>query len=272
LLVTDFGYADVTSVVWEKLDVIDGDTEYVTGDFKVPPPVEHQHISGAVTGEQLLANNLQANSDYQLALQLSRETEQSAATPPPPPAAAAGSATNKRQQREQNDIELAKQASLLEHRQRQQLLQACNIVDIPPEPSATAETTASSTSQTQQQLSLDSNNTGAAAPAPAADVPTVPKATPPTVAVGIPATNLSQEERDMMLAMQLQRQEEQQRLAAMSAGDDDDASRQLALTLQKQERARQQQYTSRPAPPPGRHPTAPGAKAGSGKDAGCIIS
>ena len=31
LLVTDFGYADVASVVWEKLDVIDGDTEYVTG-------------------------------------------------------------------------------------------------------------------------------------------------------------------------------------------------------------------------------------------------
>jgi hypothetical protein len=236
LLVTDFGYADVTSVVWEKLDVIDGDTEYVTGDFKVPPPVEHQHISGAVTGEQLIANNLQANSDYQLALQLSRETEQSAATPPPA-AAAAGGATNKRQ-RVQNDIELAKQASLLEHQQQQQLLQAGNIVNIPPEPSATAETTASSTSQTQQeQLSLDSNNTGAAAPAPAADVPTVLKATP-TVAVGTPATNLSQEERDMMLAMQLQRQEEQQRLAAMSAGDDDDALRQLALTLQKQERAR----------------------------------
>jgi ubiquitin carboxyl-terminal hydrolase MINDY-1/2 len=43
LLVTDFGYADVASVVWEKLDVIDGDTEYVDGKFKVPPPVEHTY-------------------------------------------------------------------------------------------------------------------------------------------------------------------------------------------------------------------------------------
>jgi MINDY deubiquitinase len=33
LLVTDMGYADVPGVMWEKLDVIDGDTEYMTALF-----------------------------------------------------------------------------------------------------------------------------------------------------------------------------------------------------------------------------------------------
>jgi len=75
LLVTDFGYADVNSVVWEKLDVIDGDTEYVNAEFKVPPPIKH-HLAGVATGEQLVANNAQSDVDYQLALQLSREPSQ----------------------------------------------------------------------------------------------------------------------------------------------------------------------------------------------------
>ena len=59
LLVTDFGYADVKDVVWEKLDVIDGDTEYVTGEFKVPQVMKY-HVSGVATGEQLVANNAQS--------------------------------------------------------------------------------------------------------------------------------------------------------------------------------------------------------------------
>ena len=33
LLITDLGYARESSVVWEKLDQIDGDTEYVDSDF-----------------------------------------------------------------------------------------------------------------------------------------------------------------------------------------------------------------------------------------------
>lgn len=109
LLVTDFGYADVSDVVWEKLDVIDGDTEYVTGAFKVPPAIEY-HASGAATGEQLVASNAQSQADYHLALQLSREAGN-------PPAAAApktkGTAA-------QSDLERAKQASLLEFQREQQ--------------------------------------------------------------------------------------------------------------------------------------------------------
>lgn len=76
LLVTDFGYANVNDVVWEKLDVIDGDTEYVTGEFKVPPAIKY-HSSAVATGEQLVANSAQSQADYHLALQLSRDTAKS---------------------------------------------------------------------------------------------------------------------------------------------------------------------------------------------------
>ena len=82
LLVTDLGYATVDCVVWEKLDVIDGDTEYVSSTFQPPPPMKDMiaaqggvgGVGGALTGEQLVANNAQSQADYQLALQLSRES------------------------------------------------------------------------------------------------------------------------------------------------------------------------------------------------------
>ncbi|KAL3936046.1 MAG: hypothetical protein SGBAC_008559, partial [Bacillariaceae sp.] len=72
LLVTDIGYAS-HDIVWEKLDVIDGDTEFVTQDFQAPPPVashhEASHTRNAANGEQvLLPNDLQSQADYQLAL------------------------------------------------------------------------------------------------------------------------------------------------------------------------------------------------------------
>jgi hypothetical protein len=73
LLVTDLGYANV-DIVWEKLDVIDGDTEYMTANFLPPPPLRELMASGgAATGEQLVANSAQSQSDYHLALQLSQE-------------------------------------------------------------------------------------------------------------------------------------------------------------------------------------------------------
>jgi hypothetical protein len=74
LLVTDIGYASVGNIVWEKLDVIDGDTEYVGQEFKPPPAMTNNLVSNTATGEQLLANKLQSQADYQLALQLSQET------------------------------------------------------------------------------------------------------------------------------------------------------------------------------------------------------
>lgn len=72
------GYANVPNVVWEKIDVIDGDTEYVDAGFSRPAPhaelsATHQSNAGGynLDPEQLLAQRGQSEADYQLALQLS---------------------------------------------------------------------------------------------------------------------------------------------------------------------------------------------------------
>jgi len=56
LLVTDVGYLKESTVVWEKLDKTDGDTEYVTSDFGPLP---------TTTGDEM-----SIDSDYLLALQM----------------------------------------------------------------------------------------------------------------------------------------------------------------------------------------------------------
>ncbi|CAB9501228.1 terminal hydrolase MINDY-2 [Seminavis robusta] len=77
LLVTDLGYANVPNVVWEKLDVIDGDTEYVDAGFSRPAPQAELSAAGQrdaacnLDPEQLLAQRGQSEADYQLALQMS---------------------------------------------------------------------------------------------------------------------------------------------------------------------------------------------------------
>mmetsp|Transcript_9469 Transcript_9469/g.14279 ORF Transcript_9469/g.14279 Transcript_9469/m.14279 type:complete len:578 (+) Transcript_9469:85-1818(+) len=74
LLVTDLGYANVREVVWEKLDEINGDTEYADQDFvKTQPRANVNAASGpSLSPEQLLAQSSTAEADFQLALQLSR--------------------------------------------------------------------------------------------------------------------------------------------------------------------------------------------------------
>mmetsp|Transcript_21883 Transcript_21883/g.36140 ORF Transcript_21883/g.36140 Transcript_21883/m.36140 type:complete len:538 (-) Transcript_21883:69-1682(-) len=71
LLVTDLGYACVPEIMWEKLDTIDGDTEYMNPSFAksslqsdlLPPPSE-------ASPERLLAHQGQNEADFQLALQM----------------------------------------------------------------------------------------------------------------------------------------------------------------------------------------------------------
>ena len=85
LLVTDLGYANVPNIVWEKLDVIDGDTEYVNSQFLRNGEQGSGGDGGIVTSgptltpEQLMAQSGQKESDYQLALHLSRQTDAAAA-------------------------------------------------------------------------------------------------------------------------------------------------------------------------------------------------
>ncbi len=74
LLVTDLGYANTPEIVWEKLDNIDGDTEYCNEFFEKPAPrAELKPGPGpTIAPELLLAQRSQAESDYQLALAMSK--------------------------------------------------------------------------------------------------------------------------------------------------------------------------------------------------------
>jgi hypothetical protein len=80
LLVTDLGYANTPSIVWEKLDVVDGDTEFCNSQFAVSRVGSGAGVSGhppqsgsTLTPEQLMAASTQNDVDYQLALRLSME-------------------------------------------------------------------------------------------------------------------------------------------------------------------------------------------------------
>ncbi|KAL7542050.1 hypothetical protein ACHAXR_012352 [Thalassiosira sp. AJA248-18] len=74
LLVTDLGYANTPEIVWEKLDNINGDTEYANEMFAKPAPREELKSAAgpAIAPELLLAQRSQAESDYQLALAMSK--------------------------------------------------------------------------------------------------------------------------------------------------------------------------------------------------------
>ena len=76
LLITDLGYQNVPEVMWEKLDDISGDTEYADQDFvKTKPRADLASAGGllpSLSPEQMLAQSSINETDFQLALQLSR--------------------------------------------------------------------------------------------------------------------------------------------------------------------------------------------------------
>ncbi|KAL7527280.1 hypothetical protein ACHAWF_002119 [Thalassiosira exigua] len=76
LLVTDLGYANTPEIVWEKLDNIDGNTEHANEFFAKPTPrAELKPAAGpTIAPELLLAQRSQAESDFQLALAMSKGT------------------------------------------------------------------------------------------------------------------------------------------------------------------------------------------------------
>lgn len=75
LLVTDLGYATVDDVVWEKLDAIDGNTDFFNAFFFKPEPRDDflMDNGSSLTPEQMVAQRGQSERDYELALQLSSE-------------------------------------------------------------------------------------------------------------------------------------------------------------------------------------------------------
>ena len=76
LLVTDLGYANVPEVMWEKLDGIDGDTEYCNAAFLKPAPqAKLAPTAGpSLNPEDVLAQRGQSEADFQLALKLSKHS------------------------------------------------------------------------------------------------------------------------------------------------------------------------------------------------------
>jgi hypothetical protein len=79
LLVTDLGYAHTPDICWEKLDMIDGDTELVNSQFVRGATPTQLPVGGG--SEQLMAQSGQSDADFHLAVQMSMEHEQGQATP-----------------------------------------------------------------------------------------------------------------------------------------------------------------------------------------------
>jgi hypothetical protein len=254
LLVTDLGYAKV-DIVWEKLDVIDGDTEYVKANFKPPPPMQHNVAGEALTGDQLAANNIQSQADYQLALQLSRET--SGSTPQQTPRAGPTSTTtNNEGSGVESDMELALRLSMEGQG------------DLAPPPltgSGESEIERARRASMLEQYHHQQQQTGqTAAPSgePLSAATTlatepVPTSSSTFAATGVP---ISSEEADRMLAMQLDQE---------NRGPEDRESIRLAKELQRRERERQRERVGRAGPPPRAiATTAPNSNANSN----CVIS
>lgn len=272
LLVTDFGYANVPSVVWEKLDVIDGDTEFVNAMFKPSPSVGNS-LDDASPGN-MMGNNLQTQADYQLALQLSQEAGSvRPGTVPSPPihgemeAARLASVEEYNRAHPENPISttsqttnassadpyfsaLGQQINSLSGTMRQatESIQQAAASMFPQSPSSTtADTPVDAAKKSDEILSSQESQ------APFRG----------TVVVGIPAQPPSQEEKDRLLALQLQRQEENER--AQRLGN-------IANGRGQQQQLSPQQKTARPGAPPGRLVTAPSPSQRSGKDGNCVIS
>lgn len=109
LLVTDLGYANTPEIVWEKLDSIDGNTEYVNEYFEKPSPREELAPAAGPTIDPalLLAQRSQAESDYQLAMAMSRGE-----TTAPTSSSSSQHASNNLDEEEGKLIDAAKELSL----------------------------------------------------------------------------------------------------------------------------------------------------------------
>jgi len=76
LLVTDLGYANTPEIVWEKLDNVEGDTEYMN-EFFVKPKARSELKPAAgptIDPALILAQRGQTESDLQLAIAMSKGT------------------------------------------------------------------------------------------------------------------------------------------------------------------------------------------------------
>ena len=234
LLVTDLGYANAPAIVWEKLDVIDGDTEYVNSSFLAPSTSEVQIKSGStLSPEQLMAQSGQNDADFNLAMQLSLQDT-------------GRGGQSSLDQQEGELMKAATEASLREFN---------SVKSKPPTsaPKASASSKASQKEKVEVGVPL-----GQPMPAKPTFVEMPPESAPPRGTSQAPVD--TQEEADRQLALQLQ-----------GDGDDGpqevhDPSLHLAMQLQREEDqraalARHEQRQARAV-----------SKRNAPKDANCVIS
>jgi MINDY deubiquitinase len=238
LLVTDFGYANVSTVVWEKLDVIDGDTEYVNGQFATSLPIVNQN--GGAT-----LDDCQSQADYQLALQLNQENSQAPAT-----RVVSGAPLPTRMSQEapyDAEMEAAQRASIEEYNRlnphnpivgtpqpgnkgtestslfdkqmtllTERMRQAGTTIGISLQDAASSAANiiqptgfrSPSTAGTPESTRLPTQTVPAAPIAPRAQSPHLYP--PNTVAIGVPSKKSLQEHQDAILVMQLRRHDRDQ--------------------------------------------------------------
>jgi hypothetical protein len=275
LLVTDFGYANVPTVIWEKLDVIDGDTEYVNSQFSTSPPADN--VTAGST-----SHDPQSQSDYHLALQLSQENSQSRV----------GGAPLSRRPGSQAvsfdaDLQAAQQASVEEYNR-------LNPHDpIPVESPQRVNNRAESTSSFGEQVTLFSERMRQAGTSigtsiqeaavsastiiqPAGFQSTGSEGTPNTTAQPsllplsmVAVAGTLQENQDRMLAMQLQQEEESRR---EQVNHHMPLDQNLAVEMGRRDRERQSRHVSQPGAPPSRLPTTPSRRHRSSEGEKCVIS
>ena len=228
LLVTDLGYANTPMVVWEKLDVIDGDTEYVNSQFKAPGQISQSGSS--LTPEQLMAQSSQNDADYHLALQLSGQPSDANINP---------TSQSLLDTEEGKLMAAATEASLREYHGQQQVIEPSSVQGDQQQPNQVA---AVKHSPLLGSASVDQLAVGV--PVPESQVPPsaatgqqafgVEHATPFSVDAQRPVT--TQEAADALLAQQLAKElmQEQQNQAQGSHEDDF----RLAQRLQDEEHQR----------------------------------
>jgi len=244
LLVTDLGYANQLEIAWEKLDVVDGDTEFCNAEFSYNPvtaKAANDATGPTLTPEQLLAASSQKEADYHLALHLANSNN----------------ASGTLDEEEGQLMAAATEASLREYN------------GLPPVTNvAAAPTTPMFPPDSGIEVGVPIPNPAAAAAAnksggssSTAPQPTV-AALPPinsnnnnnsgtgTVTTTSTAT-LSQEEADRLLAIQLAANDDEQPAttgSVASSNHDDAASMHLAQQLQMEEDQRAESQRRRAAP------------------------
>uniref|UniRef100_A0A7S1UWV6 MINDY deubiquitinase domain-containing protein n=1 Tax=Grammatophora oceanica TaxID=210454 RepID=A0A7S1UWV6_9STRA len=245
-LVTDLGYASVPQVVWEKLDVIDGDTEFMDSSFKKPSPQKAMVASSALAGEQLIARRGQTEADLQLAIQLSK---QDGGAPP--------TGAKAHEVEEERLMKAALEESLNMNQSASQFpattvtlpgttAQPADLLDAKPSGIQAANAAASAAPVTDKLLAI----TGAPSPAPTS-----------TTVLARPRPPNLMEDQDALIARQMQ--------AEMQQADGDRASEALVQKLYAEETKRLDQAQTTSGRRGGK---SNGSRKKSGESDNCTIS